>query len=109
MAKIHLGETPNNLCENDFDTLGWLTEGASGSDIAVLVKEALMEPLRRCQQAQQFMPVGDHLVSCEEYPHCTYCQRKLSTDTANKSYDCTRCGAKSMTRMEDVPTSRWTS
>ncbi|KAL3783180.1 hypothetical protein ACHAW5_008114 [Stephanodiscus triporus] len=51
MVKIHLGDTPNNLSEHDFDTLGKEAEGASGSDIKVLVKEALMEPLRRCQQA----------------------------------------------------------
>ncbi|KAL9178877.1 hypothetical protein ACHAXT_011850 [Thalassiosira profunda] len=77
MLKIHLGDTPNNLSEHDFDTLGKLTEGASGSDIAVLVKEALMEPLRTCQQAQQFLPVGEHLVPCDEYPNCPYCPPKL--------------------------------
>jgi vacuolar protein-sorting-associated protein 4 len=40
MVKIHLGDTPNNLSEHDFDTLGKETEGASGSDIKVLAKEA---------------------------------------------------------------------
>lgn len=54
MVKLNLGETPNNLDEDDFDRLGEITEGASGSDIKVLVKEALMEPLRRCQQAKFF-------------------------------------------------------
>ena len=55
MVKLHLGDTPNNLTEEDFDRLGEITAGASGSDIKVLVKEALMQPLRRCQQAKHFV------------------------------------------------------
>jgi vacuolar protein-sorting-associated protein 4 len=55
MVKLHLGDTPNSLTEDDFDRLGEITDGASGSDIKVLVKEALMQPLRRCQQAKQFI------------------------------------------------------
>merc|ERR1712232_1553618 len=35
MAKLHLGDTPNNLTDEDFDRLGEITEGASGSDIKV--------------------------------------------------------------------------
>jgi len=96
MVKIHLGDTPNNLSDEDFDTLGRLTEGASGSDITVLVKEALMEPLRRCQQAKQFKPVGEFLMPCEEYPNCPYCPMKLSTDKPNKNYTCKKCGAQRM-------------
>ncbi|KAL7432172.1 hypothetical protein ACHAXM_002989 [Skeletonema potamos] len=102
MVKLHLGDTPNNLSESDFDTLGRLTEGASGSDIKVLVKEALMEPLRRCQQAQQFLPVGDHLMPCERYPNCPYCPPKLSTDPPNKDYTCKKCKAIRM-QLWDVP------
>ncbi len=66
MVKLHLGDTPNSLSENNFDALGRLTEGASGSDIKVLVKEALMEPLRRCDEAQQFIPVDNFLMPCEQ-------------------------------------------
>lgn len=102
MVKTHLGDEANNLSEHDYDMLGRLTEGASGSDIKVLVKEALMEPVRRCQQAQQFLAVGEHLVPCEKYPNCPYCPPKLSTDKPGKSYDCKRCGAKSML-IWDVP------
>jgi len=102
MVKLNLGDTPNNLSERDFDTIGRLTEGASGSDIAVLVKEALMEPLRRCQQAQQFRPVGDFLLPCEKYPACPYCPPKLSTDPPGKKYDCKTCGARRM-QLWDVP------
>lgn len=105
MVKLHLGDTPNNLSESDFDTLGRLTEGASGSDIKVLVKEALMEPLRRCQQAQQFMPVGKYLMPCEQYPNCPYCPPKLSSDPPNKDYTCKRCKAVRM-QLWDVPSEK---
>lgn len=49
--KIRIGKTPNNLSEEDFIELANATEGYSGSDIAVVVKEALMLPIRKCQTA----------------------------------------------------------
>jgi len=48
MFKIRLGKTPNNLSEEDFFELGKATEGYSGSDITIVVKEAMMMPVRRC-------------------------------------------------------------
>ncbi|EEC43405.1 vacuolar protein [Phaeodactylum tricornutum CCAP 1055/1] len=72
MLKLHLGDTPNDLEEEDFDRLGTITEGASGSDIQVLVKEALMEPLRRCQQAKQFYKDEEgYFHPCTKYPNCS--------------------------------------
>lgn len=53
--KIHLGDTPNTLTESDFEEFGLLTEGYSGSDISIIVKDALMEPIRKCQNAQRFI------------------------------------------------------
>lgn len=49
--KIRIGKTPNNLSEEDFIELANASEGYSGSDITVVVKEALMMPIRRCQTA----------------------------------------------------------
>jgi len=46
--KIRLGKTPNALTEDDFLELGKASEGYSGSDITVVVKEAMMMPVRRC-------------------------------------------------------------
>ncbi|KAL0007996.1 hypothetical protein SO802_009498 [Lithocarpus litseifolius] len=37
MLKVHLGDTPHNLTESDFEHLAHKTEGFSGSDIAVCV------------------------------------------------------------------------
>ncbi len=102
MVKLHLGDTPHELSERDFDELGAITEGASGSDIKVLVKEALMQPLRTCQKAQQFLPVGDFLVPCEKYPNCSKCPPKLSSDKRGKNYTCQHCGAIRM-QLWDVP------
>lgn len=52
--KIRLGKTPNNLSEEDMFQLAEMTEGYSGSDITVVVKEAMMMPVRRCQSATAF-------------------------------------------------------
>lgn len=54
MFKIHLGDTPNTLTAEDFDQLGLRTDGFSGSDVAVVVKDVLMEPVRKAQDATHF-------------------------------------------------------
>mmetsp|Transcript_21656 Transcript_21656/g.32798 ORF Transcript_21656/g.32798 Transcript_21656/m.32798 type:complete len:449 (+) Transcript_21656:299-1645(+) len=103
MVKLHLGDTPNNLVEEDFVKLGNATEGASGSDIEVMVKEALMMPLRRCQQARQFVvEENGNYVPCEQYPNCYLCTPKLSTDPPDTDYTCQYCQAQRMT-LWDVP------
>ncbi|KAJ0962649.1 hypothetical protein J5N97_027771 [Dioscorea zingiberensis] len=55
MFKVHLGDTPHNLTESDFEHLARKTEGFSGSDIAVCVKDVLFEPVRKTQDAMFFM------------------------------------------------------
>mmetsp|Transcript_32613 Transcript_32613/g.59052 ORF Transcript_32613/g.59052 Transcript_32613/m.59052 type:complete len:449 (+) Transcript_32613:75-1421(+) len=103
MVRLHLGDTPNDLTEEDFDRLGAITEGASGSDIKVLVKEALMEPLRRCQRAKQFIQDKDgFLIPCDSYPNCPKCPPKLNSDPPGKDYTCKNCGALRMA-LWDVP------
>jgi len=54
MFKIHLGDTPHALTQQDFDVLAAGTEGFSGSDIAVVVKDVLMQPVRKTQDATHF-------------------------------------------------------
>ena len=74
MFKLHLGDTPNTLTEKDFDKLAGLTEGFSGSDISVVVREALFQPLRRCQSAKflrkdregLYVPCKGHDVGAEK-------------------------------------------
>lgn len=55
MFKVHLGDTPSTLAgPKDYDALAARTEGFSGSDIAVVVKDVLMEPVRKTQDATHF-------------------------------------------------------
>lgn len=84
MFKLHLGDTPNNLTPQEFDALGQQTEGYSGSDIAVVVREALMEPLRKCQVAKQFMVDSEgNYYPCTDYPNCVNCPMALHTPIPN--------------------------
>lgn len=57
MFKVHLGDTPQNLSEADFQALAAKTEGFSGSDIAVIVKDVLMQPIRLLKEATHYKSV----------------------------------------------------
>uniref|UniRef100_A0A8C4S1Y6 vesicle-fusing ATPase n=1 Tax=Erpetoichthys calabaricus TaxID=27687 RepID=A0A8C4S1Y6_ERPCA len=57
MFKLHLGTTPTSLNESDFHTLGKKTEGYSGADISIIVRDALMQPVRKVQSATHFKKV----------------------------------------------------
>lgn len=57
MFSIHLGNTPHSCTKEDFRELAKLTEFYSGSDISILVRSALMEPVRTCQLATHFKKV----------------------------------------------------
>lgn len=55
MFKLHVGNnTPHSLTEQDFKTLAERTEGFSGYDISIVVREALMQPIRKVQTATHF-------------------------------------------------------
>jgi vacuolar protein-sorting-associated protein 4 len=69
MFKIHLGDTPHLLSEDDFRMLGHRTEGFSGSDISVLVKDVLMEPIRLIKDATHFKVVAEG--GCDYYEACS--------------------------------------
>lgn len=59
MFELNIGETPCALSKEDYRTLGQLTDGYSGSDIAVVVKDALMQPIRKIQSATHFKNVSE--------------------------------------------------
>ncbi|MCP9260136.1 Vacuolar protein sorting 4 [Dirofilaria immitis] len=59
MFKLHVGKnTPHSLTEQDFKTLAERTEGFSGYDISIVVREALMQPIRKVQTATHFKHVS---------------------------------------------------
>lgn len=57
MFKIAIGETPTTLQANDYREFAKLAEGYSGSDISIAVQDALMQPVRKIQQATHFHAV----------------------------------------------------
>ncbi|KAL6511030.1 Vacuolar protein sorting-associated protein 4B [Orobanche gracilis] len=59
MFKVHLGDTPHNLTESDFEVLARKTEGFSGSDVSVCVKDVLFEPVRKTQDAMFFLKTSN--------------------------------------------------
>ncbi|KAI8473497.1 MAG: AAA-ATPase of VPS4/SKD1 family [Monoraphidium minutum] len=69
MFKVHLGDTPHSLTEADFQALGAATEGFSGSDVAVVVKDVLMQPIRLLREATHFRRTA-HPGGGEAYEPC---------------------------------------
>ncbi|KAI8641343.1 P-loop containing nucleoside triphosphate hydrolase protein [Parasitella parasitica] len=51
---LNVGNTPCTLSKQEFKQLASMTNGYSGSDIAVLVRDALMQPIRKLQMATHF-------------------------------------------------------
>ena len=65
MLKLNLGDTYNDLTDEQFSILGDLTEGYSGSDIYNLTQDAIYGPLRKCQRATHFKHLDErHIVPC---------------------------------------------
>lgn len=54
---LSVGNTPCTLTQKDYKQLAEMTDGYSGSDIAVLVRDALMQPIRKVQNATHFKKV----------------------------------------------------
>lgn len=66
MFELNVGETPNDLTHKDYKSLGEMTEGYSGSDIAIAVRDALMEPIRKLRMATHFKPVPPHRLEVQK-------------------------------------------
>lgn len=57
MFQIHTGTMHHNLASADFKYLGEVAQGYSGSDISTVVRDALMQPVRKVQTATHFKQV----------------------------------------------------
>eukprot|EP01112_Ceratiomyxa_fruticulosa_P008957 TRINITY_DN232_c0_g1_i1.p1 TRINITY_DN232_c0_g1~~TRINITY_DN232_c0_g1_i1.p1 ORF type:complete len:440 (+),score=107.82 TRINITY_DN232_c0_g1_i1:271-1590(+) len=58
MFEMNLGTTPHSLTRADFRRLGEMTDSYSGSDIAIVVRDAMMQPVRSVQTATHFKKVS---------------------------------------------------
>jgi len=57
LFKLALGDTKHSLTDDDLRVLSKKTQGFSGADITVLVRDALMQPVRKVQSATHFRHV----------------------------------------------------
>ncbi|XP_061138193.1 vacuolar protein sorting-associated protein 4A isoform X2 [Syngnathus typhle] len=57
MFRLHLGNTPHSLSEADLRQLAHKTDGYSGADISIIIRDALMQPVRKVQSATHFKKV----------------------------------------------------
>lgn len=58
MFRLHLGSTPHNLTDANIHELARKTEGYSGADISIIVRDSLMQPVRKVQSATHFKKVS---------------------------------------------------
>ncbi|KAF8366948.1 vps-4 [Pristionchus pacificus] len=65
MFRIDVGKNQHTLSDADFKALADRTDGYSGYDINILIKDALMQPVRRVQSATHFKRIeGGKLLPC---------------------------------------------
>jgi vacuolar protein-sorting-associated protein 4 len=57
MFELAVGGTPCAVDAGGYRRLGEMSEGYSGSDIAIAVQDALMQPVRKIQTATHYKPV----------------------------------------------------
>ncbi|KAI9299635.1 Vps4 C terminal oligomerization domain-containing protein [Cunninghamella echinulata] len=75
MFELNVGTTPCSLTMADYKQLADMTEGYSGSDIAIIVRDALMQPIRKVQMATHFKWVNAPSRQAPDQlsPHLTPC------------------------------------
>ena len=59
MFELSVGDTKCEMTQQDYKTLANLSEGYSGSDIAIAVQDALMQPVRKIQMATHYKKVRE--------------------------------------------------
>lgn len=63
MFQIHTGSMVHSLTPQDFKYLGEITDRYSGSDVSTVVRDALMQPVRKVQTATHFKRVSSTSIS----------------------------------------------
>ena len=57
MFKLSMGSTSTNVTDADYNVLARKTDGYSGADINMVVRDALMQPVRKVQSATHWVKV----------------------------------------------------
>ncbi|OLP76894.1 Vacuolar protein sorting-associated protein 4 [Symbiodinium microadriaticum] len=57
LLTLHLGDTPHSCTPEAIRGIAAQTDGYSGADISILTRDALFEPVRKCQRARAFKRV----------------------------------------------------
>ncbi|XP_063900708.1 vacuolar protein sorting-associated protein 4B-like [Zophobas morio] len=57
MFEMYIGDTPHTLTLKDFRHFGEMSEGYSGADINIVVRDALFQPVRKVQSATHFKKI----------------------------------------------------
>jgi vacuolar protein-sorting-associated protein 4 len=96
LFRLNIGKTPNNLEDEDFRALAKDSKGYSGADISIVVRSALMEPLKVAQRAEFFHVDANGMYTplklIDGQPPCLHCPMRLSTKSA-KPETCASCGS----------------
>ena len=66
MLKRGMKDNHNTLTEEDYVEFAKRTENFSGSDIAILVRDAVYEPVRRLQTATKFRKENGKFIPCRQ-------------------------------------------
>jgi vacuolar protein-sorting-associated protein 4 len=62
MFKLHMGDTKATVTDEDYVFLGKHAERYSGADIQIVVRDALMQPVRKVQHATHFCKVSNRTI-----------------------------------------------
>lgn len=57
VLELALGDTPNSIDREDLADVALRAEGCSAADLSIMTREAIYEPVRRCQRAVAFKRV----------------------------------------------------
>ncbi|KAI0685551.1 AAA-domain-containing protein [Cytidiella melzeri] len=71
MFILHVGDTPCELSQKDFRLLAEKTEGYSGSDISTVVRDALMQPVRKVLSATHFKQAPSEIEGKVKWTPCS--------------------------------------
>jgi vacuolar protein-sorting-associated protein 4 len=63
LFELNIGDTPHSLTRSDIQSLAKRTDNYSGADVSVLVRDALLQPIRKCSNATHFKRIDGNMWS----------------------------------------------